>query len=137
MFDCQSILSWLKYHPITLLLTKKSQECESNNLKACKASLDVIGEMHSQLGPVLQAVIKSKDIQSSTMSLLEKVISDCPHNAKAQMEERMLKCITLSVLKNAASQPNSLSILFVPTSGIVASLKSDYLSRLNSTKGKV
>ena len=117
-------------------MTDKSKECESNNLKVREAALDVIGVMHSQLGPVLQAFIKSKDIQSSTMSLIEKVISDCPHDAKAQLTERMLKCVTLSVSKNPASQPISSSILSIPTTDLVASLKSDYFSRLNSTEGK-
>ncbi|KAL3774149.1 hypothetical protein ACHAW5_010603 [Stephanodiscus triporus] len=113
------------------------KECESNNLKVREAALDVIGEMHSQLGPVLQAFIKSKDIQSSTMSLIEKVISDYPHDTKAQPTKRMLRCITLTVSKNAATQPNSSSILSIPTTDLVSSLKSDYLSRLNSTEGKV
>ena len=132
---CHSLLFLLKYSNITIL-NDKCQECESNNLKVRDAALDVIGVMHTQLGPVLQGYIKSKDIQSSTMSLLEKVISGCPHDAKAQLTERMLKCVTLSVPKNVASQPNS-SILSIPTTDLVASLKSDYLSRLNSTDGKV
>ena len=133
---CHSLLFLLNYSNINIL-NDTCQECESNNLKVRDAALDVIGVMHTQLGPVLQAYIKSKDIQSSTMSLLEKVISGCPHDAKDQLAERMLKCITLSVPKNAASVPNSSHILSIPTTDLVASLKSDYLSRLNSTDGKV
>lgn len=98
------------------------------------AALDVIGEMHSQLGPVLHAFIKSNAIQPSIMALLEKAISSRPFTA--QSIERRLKCITLSVSTNSTSQPNSMSNVSIPTTDLVASLKSDYLSRLNSTEGK-
>ena len=100
------------------------------------AALDVIGEMHSQLGPVLHAFIKSNAIQPSIMTLLEKAISSRPYDVTAQSMERRLKCITLSVSPNSTSQPSSMSILSIPTTDLVASLTSDYLSRLNSTEGK-
>ena len=100
------------------------------------AALDVIGEMHSQLGPVLHAFIKSNAIQPSIMTLLEKAISSRPYDVTAQSMERSLKCITLSVSPNSTSQPSSMSILSIPTTDLVASLTSDYLSRLNSTEGK-
>jgi cytoskeleton-associated protein 5 len=100
------------------------------------AALDVIGEMHSQLGPVLHAFIKSNAIQPSIMTLLEKAIYSRPYDHTAQSMERRLKCITLSVSTNSTSQPSSMSILSIPTTDLVASLSSDYLSRLNSTEGK-
>lgn len=100
------------------------------------AALDVIGEMHFQLGPVLHAFIKSSAIQPSIMTLLENAISSRPYDVTAQSMERRLKCITLSVSTNSTSQPSSMSIVSIPTTDLVASLKSDYLSRLNSTEGK-
>jgi len=115
------------------------KECESNNMKVKKAALIVIGAMHSQLGPVLQAFIKSKDIQASSMSLLDKALSDNPHDMNAQSERKM-KCITFSSSNNSShqgsSQPNASPILSIPTFDLIASLKSDCLSRINETEGK-
>lgn len=109
-------------------------------MKVRKAALNVIGVMHSQLGPVLQAFIKSKDIQTSTVSLLGKVISDNPHDTNAQSTERKMKCITLSASNGSShqgsSRTNASSILSIPSTDLVASLKSDCISRIGETEGK-
>ena len=111
-------------------------------MKVRKAALDVMGVMHSQLGSALQSLVKSKDIQSSTMSLLDKAFSDHPHDANAQSVERKMKCITLGLAsKNSSHQGSSQSTssilsISIPTTDLMASLKSDCLSRLTTTEGK-
>lgn len=120
-------------------LTWVLNECESNNIKLRNAALDVFGEMHSQLGPVVKAFIKSKDIQSSTTSLLERLMSMHPHNTNAT--EREMKCITLLASNNSSKhgsspQPNASSLLSIPTTDLMAELKSDCISRINTTEGK-
>ncbi|KAL7540754.1 hypothetical protein ACHAXR_010359, partial [Thalassiosira sp. AJA248-18] len=118
-------------------LTWILKECESNNMKVRKSALDVMGVLNSQLGPVLQAFVKSKDIQNSAF---EKVFSDNPHDTNDQSGERKMKCVTLSAPSNASQQgssrSNASSILSIPTTDIVGSLKSDCLSRINITEGK-
>ena len=51
-----------------------------------------------------------------------------------------MKCITLSVpnesSQRGSSQPNALPILSIPTTNLAASLKSDCLTRINTTEGK-
>jgi len=123
------------------VITWVLKECESNNMKLRNAALDAIGEMHTQIGPVLQAFLKSKDIQTSTMSLIEKAISKHPHDDS--VIEREMKCITLSVesTNNASHQGSSSSsrpnaLLSIPTTDLMASLKSDCISRISETEGK-
>ena len=115
------------------------KECEFNNVKVRNSAVDVVGEIHSQLGPVLQAFIKSRDVQSSTMSLLEKAMASHPHN-ESNAIDRELKCITLSVSNNSSSSSsntnNASSLLSIPTTDIMASLKSDCVGRINETEGK-
>lgn len=105
-------------------------------MKVREAALNVIGVMNSQLGPVLQACIKAKTIESSTMKLLDKAISDHPYDAKDSCVEKELKCITMLSSNDMSSQPAAKSILSLPKTDIMASLRSDYLDRLNSTEGK-
>ena len=121
---------------IKLHLTDGSQECESTNMKVRKAALDVMGVLHHQLGPFIQAFVKSKDIQISS---LEKTFSDNPHDTSDQNMERKMKCITLSDPSNSSqgsSKSNMSSILSIPTTDLMAALKSDCLERINKLEGK-
>ena len=107
-------------------------------MKVKKAALDAMGEMHSQLGPLIQTFVKSKDIQIVS---LEKTFSDNPHDTTALKMERKMKCTTLpSEASNSPhqtlSQSRMSSILSVPSIDLVGSLKNDCLTRINTTEGK-
>ena len=103
------------------------KECEFNNVKVRNSAVDVIGEIHSQLGPVLQAFIKSRDVQTSTMSLIDKAMASHPHDSNAI--DREMKCTTLSVPNNSSSSSsktnNTSSLLSIPTTDIMASHHND------------
>jgi hypothetical protein len=142
----QNCLIWvLKVRSLCLLILSsllevasinESQECESNNIKVREAALGVIGEMNFQLGPVLHPIIKAKTIEPSIVKLLDKTLFDHPYDAKGNAVKRPLKCITMSSLNGVSSQSAVSSILSLPKTDLVASLRSDTLSRLNSTEGK-
>ena len=116
--------------------TRALKECESNNMKVRKAALDVMGCLHSQLGPLIQAFVKSKDIP---IRPFEKTFSDNPHDENAHDVKRKLKCATLSSESGNSSHQDrsrSRSILSIPTTDLVASLKVDCLTRIGTTEGK-
>lgn len=104
-----------------------------------KTALEVVGELYYQLGPSLEAFVKSKAPPAGTLSSIEKVFSDSKYDPSAGSIERKMKCITLSNSDNSLSGPSQSgqeSGLSVPTTDLVSSLKGDCLSRLTTTDGK-
>ena len=105
-------------------------------MRVREAALTVIGVMNSQHGPVLQAFVKAKDFESNTMKLVEKALTDHPYDTKENTVEKSLKCITMSTSNSMSAQSAASSILSLPKTDLISSLKSDYLIRLNTTDGK-
>ncbi|KAL7553180.1 hypothetical protein ACHAWF_016435 [Thalassiosira exigua] len=119
---------------IQVSLTWVLKECESNNVKVKKSALVVIGTLHEQLGPVLEAFVKSKGIESSS---IDKAFSDNPHDTNAGNAKRKMKCVTFVASGNSSHQGSSNSkLLSIPSTDLMASLKSDCLTRINTTEGK-
>jgi hypothetical protein len=116
------------------------KECENNNMKVKNAARDVMGEMYVQLGPMLESFVKSKDVNSSVSSLMEKVFKDNTHDPNASTVEREMKCLTMSSsdgTKGGSSKgTNSSSMLSLPTTDLMAALKTDCLDRMNDTGDK-
>ena len=71
-----------------------SQECESSNAKVRQAALAVVGELYSQLGPLVKAIAISNDqkIKSQLDSLFESIEFD----KEAATVNRKRKCIELN-----------------------------------------
>jgi hypothetical protein len=108
-------------------------------VKVKKAALSVMGELHIQLGPALEAFVKSKAPASGTLSSIEKVFADSKYDPVTNTIERKLRCITVSA--SGATSPSGSSqrqkfLLSVPALDLVASLKNDCLARITNTDGK-
>jgi hypothetical protein len=147
----EALLVWMKSFSVNFGLAALSQgvkdvlvwvlkECESNNIKVKNAACDVVGEMYTQLGPMLESFVKSSDISSTVSSLMDKVFNDNAHDPNANQVERKMKCITMS----SSSGPkggsgrggDASSVLSLPTTDIMADLKNDCLDRMNDTGDK-
>ena len=146
----EALLVWIKSFSVNFGLAALSQsvkdvliwilkECESNNMKVKSAARDVLGEMYTQLGPVLESFVKSSDVSSSVSSMVEKVFKDNAYNPNASQEERKLKCITMSSSNGPNGGPgkgSASSMLALPTTDLMSALKSDCLDRMNDTGDK-
>ena len=108
-------------------------------MKVRKAALDVIGEVHAQLGPDLQSFVKTRDLQANITSLVDKSCAAHPYISGAQQVERPMKCLTMACTANDSTggeSKTSLSLLSAPALDLVASLKCDCIAQINSTEGK-
>lgn len=147
----EALLVWIKSfsanfglatlsHGVKDVLIWILKECESNNMKVKNAAGDVLGEMYTQLGPVLESFVKSSDVSSSISSMVEKVFKDNAHDPNANQTERRFKCITMSSSNGPSGGPgkggNASSMLALPTTDLVSALKSDCLDRMNDTGDK-
>lgn len=147
----EALLVWLKSFSVNFGLAVLSQgvkdvlvwvlkECESNNMKVKNAACDVVAEMYTQLGPVLESFVKSSDVSSSVSSLMEKVFKDNTHDPNANQVERKMKCITMSSStgpKGGSGRGGTASSgLSLPTTDLMAALKNDCLDRMNDTGDK-
>eukprot|EP00984_Skeletonema_dohrnii_P004885 scaffold1721_cov119-Skeletonema_dohrnii-CCMP3373.AAC.3 len=147
----EALLVWIKTFSVNFGLAALSQgvkdvlvwilkECENNNMKVKNAARDVLGEIYTQLGPVLESFVKSSDVSSSVSSLVEKVFKDNVHDPNANQVERKLKCVTMSSSNGpkggSGRGGNASSMLAVPTTDLMSALKSDCLDRMNDTGDK-
>lgn len=108
-------------------------------MKVKKAAFSVMGELHIQLGPALEAFVKSKAPVSGTLSSIEKVFADSKYDPGAHAIERTLRCITVSAsgaTSSSGSGHGQKSLLSVPALDLVASLKNECLLRITTTDGK-
>ena len=106
-------------------------------MKVKKAALGVLSELYIQFGPVLDAFVKSK-ATPATLTSIEKVFADTKHDPSASSVERKMRCITLSASHNSSSGSSGgkVSVLSVPATDLVSSLKSDCVSHITTTDGK-
>ncbi len=147
----EALLVWIKSFSLNFGLTALSQgvkdvlfwilkECESNNMKVKNAARDVLGEMYTQLGPVLESFVKSSNVSSSVSSMVEKAFKDSAYDPKANQVERKMKCITMSSSNDTSGSSgkkgNASSMLALPTTDLMSALKSDCLDRMNDTGDK-
>jgi len=115
------------------------KEVGSNNMKVRKSALDLIGEVHAQLGPALQSFVKTRDLQANVISLVDKSCAANPYNPGAQQVDRPLKCLTkecAAIDSTGGESKTSSSLLSAPALDLVASLKCDCIAQISSTEGK-
>lgn len=112
----------------SLHLTK---ECSSPNVKVRNASLHFVGEIHSQLGPMVRALILANNtVEQSVKDQVINKIESCPMDPKAASVARERSCnIPGQKEKNSNSLGNQLSI-HIPKTDIVACLPSDCITRM-------
>ena len=147
----EAMLVWMKSFSVNFGLAALSEgvkdlliwilkECESNNIKVKNAACDVLGEFYQQLGPVLETFVKSSDVSSAVSSILAKVLKENTHNPNANQTQRKLKCITISLSNEptgGSSKCGSVSsMLALPTTDLMAALKSDCVDRMNDSGDK-
>ena len=68
-------------------------ECESTNVKVRQAASTLIGELHSQLGPVFKALLLSKKVSPSIDALVESVTNAAPFDPSATSAKREKRSI--------------------------------------------
>ncbi len=108
------------------------------------AAIEVIGELHSQLGPPFEAFVKSKGMQMSTMTIVEKAMKERPFDPYAKDVNRKMKCVTLLTSANTASSAQgksngsdfSGSFLSLPKMDLVGSLGDGIIHLIGTTEGK-
>jgi len=151
----EALLNWLKLFCVNFgaaalsnymqdMLTWVLKECDEKNIKVKNAAIDVIGELHSQLGPPFEAFVKSKDMQTSIMAIVEKAMKDRPFDPNAKDVNRKIKCVTLltsgntvsSAKENSAGSDGSTSFLSLPKMDLIDSLGNDILNQIVLTEGK-
>lgn len=145
----EAMLVWLKSFSVNFGVAALSQgvqdvlvwvlkECDSNNMKVKNAARDVMGELYTQLGPLLESFVKSRNINSSVSSLMGKVFKDNVYDPNASHVERKLKCITMSSSGDpkGGKGGNSSSMMSLPTTDLMTLLKNDFLDRMNDTGDK-
>jgi len=120
----QDILGWIQ------------GEIENNNIKVKKAALNALGELYSQLGPALEAFVKSKNPSAGALSSIQRVFAESKHDPSTGSVTRTMRCITLSAEETSSSSSKGLVSLSVPASDLTSLLKKDCLSRMATTDGK-
>ena len=68
-------------------------ECDSTNVKVRQAASTLIGELHSQLGPVFKALLLSKKVSPSIDALVESVTNAAPFDPSAASAKREKRSI--------------------------------------------
>lgn len=102
-----------------------------------KAALDVLEELYTQLGPALDAFVKSKSPSAGTLASIEKVFATATHDPAVSKADRKLRCITVSASsKTSGSGRGQGNLLSVPATDLVTALKGDCLSRMAATVDK-
>lgn len=133
--SCVSSLLCIVSH----LLVDAFKECENKQIKIKSCAAGVIGELYAQIGPMLEAFVKSKDPPPTTMSLVNKAIADNTYDPNSQNVARKRRCLVALASDEASGgngQSTSSSGLSVPSTDLVASLKDDILDRITTTDGK-
>eukprot|EP00804_Cyclotella_cryptica_P000003 CCRYP_013696-RA/>CCRYP_013696-RA protein AED:0.01 eAED:0.01 QI:1339/1/1/1/1/1/5/219/1350 len=112
-------------------------ELDINNVKVKKAAFHSIGVLYSQLGPVLEAFVKSIATSTGKLSLIDKVFTEYKYDSAVRNVDRKLSCVTISQAdKSDGSSRAQDAFLSVPATDLFALLGADFLKRVNNTEGK-
>jgi len=140
----QEIVNWcLKvsllsiYAPLMGILTFTSfQECENNNSNIRKASYEIISEMYSQLGPLIQAIAISSD--TKVKSQLELTFKSSSYDPKSSSKERSRNCLVNK--KSFGNESNSIEStplsIQIPKLHMSTELTRDCLTNMGTKDGK-
>ena len=117
------------------------KECESSNIKVRKMGMRLVGELHSQLGPVFKALILSGDLSPAVKALVESGIDSSPFDPSAASAERPKTSFCVGSKATGASdggaEGDSSSLgIEIPKLDLVAALPDDCISRMGIKEGK-
>ena len=123
-------------HYVSLLMPFSSsfvQECESSNPNVRKIALSVIGDLHSQIGPMFRALALTSCPETSPIKgQLERTFEENPFDNAAARKERSKKCVVLGL--NSASKSYGAgatsALLVLPKTDLVASLSADCIEKM-------
>lgn len=109
------------------------QECESSNPNVRKMALSVVGDLHSQIGPMFRALVLSSCPETSPIKgQLENTFEENPFDSVTAKMERSKKCVVLE--SNSASESNGAAapsvLLDLPKTDLAASLSSDCIEKM-------
>jgi len=113
------------------------KECVEANVKVRKAALALIGEMHTQMGPVLKALVMSNsNLESSARSQVEDLLDSSPYDPGASKIVREKQSFIIESSNSINTESGSSLDIEIPKTDLVASLPSKCLSRMRSKEGK-
>lgn len=120
-------------NPAALFVFK---ECASSNPKVKNSALELIGQMHSQLGPVVKALIVSKnDIQQPVMDQIESKMNACPMDPNAASIVREKTCLVLDKSSSGdGANESDVNAFEITKTDIVAALPSDCIDKMVRSK---
>jgi hypothetical protein len=97
-----------------------------------KAAMGVIGEIHSQSGPIFQAIALSLCTDAAFKANLEATFADHPFDASSSTAERPQRCVVLesSNAGIATASDTTSSTFEIPKADLVAMLPSDWHSKI-------
>jgi len=112
------------------------EECGGTNVKIKTAALVLIREMHTQLGPVLKALVMSNSgLESSTRTQVESLLVSSPFDPTSAKASRQRKSFVEEGSHDGEGLP-SLAI-DIPKTDLVATLPSKCLTRMAAKEGLI
>lgn len=121
------------------------KEAESSNIKVRKMTSRLVGELHSQLGPVFKALILSGDLSSAVKTLVESGIDASPYDPASSTIARAKISICGSGAGSGSGSgtsvdegggPAALGGIEIPKMDLIAALPDDCVERMGSKEGK-
>ena len=106
------------------------KECGSTNIRVRKASLSVIGEIHTQVGPMLKALVNSNgNVDDAIKKLVETELELHPFNPDKSSESRKKKGPATKNSSSSSSRTRS-DGFEIPKIDFVASLPDNCMENL-------
>ena len=121
------------------------KEAESSNIKVRKMAMRLVGELHSQLGPVFKALILSGDLSSAVKTLVESGIDASPYDPASSTTARAKSSICGNgASSDSATDPSedegrgtaALGGIEIPKMDLIGALPDDCVERMGSKEGK-
>merc|ERR1740136_50149 len=114
------------------------KECGGTNANIKKVALALIGDLHSQLGPAIKALIMANGaMEPSTKTQIENTLNTSPFDIAAAKVERQKKCLVYEDASNGNTGQSTPSLVIdIPKTDLVASLPLKCLSRMATKDGK-
>ena len=122
------------------------KEAESSNIKVRKMAMRLVGELHSQLGPVFKALILSGDLSEAVKTLVESGIDASPYDPASSMIEREKRSIcgsgegggsgSGSATDEGGNAASALGGIEIPKMDLIAALPDNCVERMGSKEGK-
>ena len=122
------------------------KEAESSNIKVRKMAMRLVGELHSQLGPVFKALILSGDLSAAVKTLVESGIDASPYDPASSTIEREKRSIcgsgggggsgSGSATDEGGNAASALGGIEIPKMDLIAALPDNCVESMGSKEGK-